>query len=178
MKGKNALRREAVVLSLMTLITALFIVFYTYILKYINNLSVKKCECSENWKRDFIKYFSMTSIGVLSVSLVLIFINRLASLPRALITLSNVLRGVYFVAFIVFLGVLFSYTRNLSNCETGCKCSEDKMRNIMQYFSAIVGGWILFALIHILILMIMIGGAYGQSASSSLSDFGALIFNF
>ena len=135
-----------VFLSIVTLMTALFIVFYSYILKYVNNLSVQKCECSENWKRDFIKYFSMVAIGVLSVSLVLVFIKRLASLPSALITLSNVLIRVYFVAFIVFLGVLFSYTRNLSNCETGCKCSEDKMRTVMQYFSAIMGGWILFAL--------------------------------
>jgi hypothetical protein len=167
-----------VILSIITLITALFIVFYTYILKYINDLNVQKCECSENWKRDFIKYFSMAAIGVIVLLLVLLFINRLASLPKALITLTNVLRGVYFVAFLVFLGVLFSYTRNLSNCETGCKCSEDKMRTVMKYFSALVGGWILFALIHILILMIMIGSDYGQSASSSLSDFGTLIFNF
>jgi hypothetical protein len=156
MKGKNALRREALVLSKMTLVTALFIVFYSYILKYISDLNVQKCECSDNWKRDFIKYFSMTSIGVLSVSLVLLFINRLASLPKALITLTNVLRGVYFVAFLVFLGVVFSYTRNLSNCETGCKCSEDKMRTVMQYFSALVGGWILFALTIILIVLISI----------------------
>jgi hypothetical protein len=149
-KGSN------VVLSVITLIPVIFIVFYSYILKYINGLTVKKCECSENWKRDFIKYFSMAAIGVIVLLLVLLFINRLASLPKALITLTNVLRGVYFVAFLVFLGVLFSYTRNLSNCETGCKCSEDKMRNIMQYFSAIMGGWVLFALTIILIVLISI----------------------
>ena len=163
-KGSN------VILSLMTLIAALFIVFYTYILKYINDLNVQKCECSENWKRDFIKYFSMAAIGVIVLLLVLLFINRLATLPRALITLSNVLRGVYVIAFIVFLGVLFSYTRNLSNCETGCKCSEDKMRTIMQYFSAIMGGWILFA-ITLILIFIAIAADYGQSATS-------VIFNF
>ena len=120
----------------------------------------------------------MAAIGVLVVSLVLVFIERLATLPRALKLLLNILRGVYFLAFLVFLGVLFSYTSNLSNCETGCKCSEDKMRTVMQYFSALMGGWILFTLTITLIIVVMISSDYGQSASSSLSDFGTLIFNF
>jgi hypothetical protein len=153
-------KKSNLVLSVITLMTALFIVFYSYILKYINGLTVKKCECSDNWKRDYIKYFSMAAIGVLVVSLVLVFIERLATLPRALKLLLNILRGVYFLAFLVFLGVLFSYTSNLSNCETGCKCSEDKMRTVMQYFSALVGGWILVALFHMLIIMIIIQRAH------------------
>jgi hypothetical protein len=146
---------NGIVLSIATLITTLFIVFYSYILKYVNDLTVKKCECSENWKRDYIKYFSMAAIGVLSVSLLLVYVERLATLPKGLKVFSNVLGGVYFVAFLVFLGVLFSYTRNLSNCETGCKCSEDKMRTVTHYFSAIVGGWMLFVSILALIGLII-----------------------
>jgi hypothetical protein len=118
-----------VILSIMTLVTAILIVLYSYILKYINDLTVKKCECSENWKRDFIKYFSMVAIGVLVVSLVLVFIERLSTLPSGLKLFSKLLNRVYFVAFLVFLGVLFTYTRNLS--KTKCECSEDKMRNVI-----------------------------------------------
>jgi hypothetical protein len=171
-KGSN------VVLSVITLIPVIFIVFYSYILKYINGLTVKKCECSENWKRDFIKYFSMAAIGVIVLQIVLSLLELKLKLPYSLKLLLNILRGVYFLAFLVFLGVLFSYTSNLSNCETGCKCSEDKMRTVMQYFSALVGGWILFTLTITLIIVVMISSDYGQSASSSLSDFGRGVFNF
>ena len=141
-----------VILSVMTLVTALLIVFYSYILKYINNLNVKKCECSENWKRDFIKYFSMAAIGVLVVLLVLVFVERLSKAHQGLKVFANVLNGVYFVAFLVFLGVLFTYTRNLS--KTKCECSEDKMRTIMYNFSAILGG--LYVLVVLLTLIRMI----------------------
>jgi hypothetical protein len=121
-----------VILSIMTLITTLFIVFYSYILKYINNLNVKKCECSENWKRDFIKYFSMTAIGVLVIQLVLLFVERLSTLPKGLKLFSKLLNWVYILAFLVFLGVLFTYTRNL--LKTKCECSEDKMINYYTLF--------------------------------------------
>ena len=94
----------------------------------------------------------MAAIGVLVVSLVLVFVERLATLPRALKVFANVLNGVYFVAFLVFLGVLFTYTRNLS--KTKCECSEDKMRTVMQYFSTILGG--LYVLVVLLTLIRMI----------------------
>jgi len=142
-----------VVLSVVTLITALFIVFYSYVLKYVNDLNVKKCECSENWKRDFIKYFSMAAIGVLVLSLLLVFVERLTEAPRGLTVFANVLSGVYFLAFIVFLGVLFVYTRNL--LKTNCECSEDKMRTMTYYFSAIVGGFYILAFVLALISMII-----------------------
>jgi hypothetical protein len=152
-KGSNALRREAVVLSLMTLITALFIVFYSYILKYISDLNVQKCECSENWKRDFIKYFSMAAIGVIVLQIVLSLLELKLKLPYSLKLLLNILRGVYGITFIVFLGVLFFYTRNL--LKTKCECSEDKMRTIMHYFSSILGGlYILFALLALIGLIL------------------------
>ena len=118
---------------------------------------MQKCECSENWKRDFIKYFSMTAIGVIVVLLVLVFVERLASLPQGLKMIVSLLRSVYFVAFVVFLGVLFFYTRNLS--KTKCECSEDKMRTIMHYFGAILGGFYIFAAIFALIGMIITGVA-------------------
>jgi hypothetical protein len=142
-----------VVLTIVTLITALFIIFYSYILKYVNDLNVKKCECSENWKRDFIKYFSMAAIGVIVVLLVLVFVERLSELPSGLKLFSKLLNWVYILAFIVFLGVLFTYTRNL--LKTKCECSEDKMRTIMHYFSAILGGlYILFALLTLIGLIL------------------------
>ena len=38
-----------------TLTNILFIIFWIIVIKYINDLE-KNCKCSDNWKRDFIKY--------------------------------------------------------------------------------------------------------------------------
>jgi hypothetical protein len=157
-KGSNV---NAPLLSIITLSSVLFIVFYSYILKYVNDLNVKKCECSENWKRDFIKYFSMAAIGVIVLQIVLSLLELKLKLPYSLKLLLNILRGVYGITFTVFLGVLFFYTRNL--LKTKCECSEDKMRTIMHYFSTIVGGLYLFVMLLVLILVIIMS-AVAQSS--------------
>ena len=134
---------------LMTVISSIFIVFYSYILKYVNDLKVKKCECSENWKRDYIKYFSMAAIGFIVFNLILQYVQLKLKLPDGMKLFTNVLSIVYNILFVIFLGVLFVYTRNLYKIK--CECSDDKMRTITHYFSATIGGLYLLMIVLIII---------------------------
>lgn len=97
--------------------------------KYIVDLEKKdNCECSKNKKRDFIKYFLITSLGFsllsfIRISLSLTFTNVLYKLFVALFQLAS----------LVNLVVMFLYTRELKKIE--CVCSEDWKRTFMSNYS-------------------------------------------
>lgn len=118
----------------------LSMIFWIIILKYINDLE-KYCNCSYNWKRDFIKYSLI--IFVIFLLLKIVFRKKL---------FSNINNNIIFL--IVLLNVVFTiivaiYINELKNIE--CKCSESNIRMIFEIINYIR----LF-----IIILCLLAGAY------------------
>lgn len=105
---------------------------YTYI-KYINDLEKKGCDCSKDIKRDMIKNFSYLILG----SWVLLLISLIFTPSQKLIKFLDI-KIVKVLNFIIVGGygfLLFMYSKKL--IEESCKCSENWVRDAMQYQSYI-----------------------------------------
>jgi len=103
-----------------TIIDILFIIFWIVVIKYINDLE-KNCKCSDNWKRDFIKYSLI--IFVIFLLLKILFTKKLYEINK------NILLLIILLNFVFTFVVLF-YINELK--ENECKCSESNIRTIFE----------------------------------------------
>lgn len=98
-----------------------------YILWYIYMLKKDKCKCSEDWRRDFIFYFSL--FYIFSIICFLLFPDIFYQNLR-LVILSKVLLG---ILLLVNIYCLYTYSQKLDTEE--CKCADDFGRYFMKAFS-------------------------------------------
>ena len=117
------------------------IVIYALILRYIYKLENIKCECSANWKRDFIKYYVsfILTIQTLLFLGILFFTNKIAALGNYLRNLAggqSTGSGLLWLltVFLIVLGISFTilsafYLYELQDCQ----CSELFERYIFQF---------------------------------------------
>ena len=98
-----------------------------YILCYIFMLHQNKCQCSIDWRRDYIFYFSLFYIFSLVCFLLLpeIFHQNLH-----LVVWSKVILG---ILLLVNIYCLYSYTKKLE--DEDCQCADKLGKNIMKGFS-------------------------------------------
>ena len=131
-----------------TFFTIVLVVLYavSIIISYLALLWVQKleeisCKCSENWKRDYIKYFLYAYFIMLVLS---IFLNiyLLISHQTAESIKNSFLYNIYsFITFIFgffgFVNVFVSiyYINDLKN--THCECSENIKREVYYYYNII-----------------------------------------
>ena len=108
----------------------IFIIYYV-ILNYILYLEDIKCKCSNNWKRNFIKFFSL--LIIILTPLKILPINTLGDLGNNLIR--NLL-AFEFVFGIFFIYLVYSYTQNL--LKSKCKCSKKSVLNFINNYSKVV----------------------------------------
>ena len=120
----------------------------SYILNYLLNLEKSECECSDNWQRDYIKYYSVVAITVSSILLVLMALGLRH--PRALNNLLSVVSYLLKFFTLINIFVLYNYSRNL--VLKNCNCSENTARTFMKYYSMLIIGILVLA-IFISILM-------------------------
>ena len=90
--------------------------FHAIILSWINKIE-KKCDCSTDWRRDFMKYFSVVSVLLLIGSMFM----RPTSLPPAVMTLGMV----WFIAALVNIGAILSYIPALRKKQCDCALEGD-----------------------------------------------------
>ena len=102
------------------IINSIFVIFWIIIINYINNLE-KNCKCSDNWKRDFIKYSLI--IFVIFLLLKVVFGKKLHEINKNIILLIILLN-------FVFTFVVLFYINELK--ENECKCSESNIRTILE----------------------------------------------
>jgi hypothetical protein len=84
----------------------------------------KDCHCMDGWKRNFIKYYSL-SIMVMNTVL-LTGVSSSNELFTLVSTLLNLLGGVY-------IYTLFTYSKKLR--KLNCTCSDVWQRQLMFYYS-------------------------------------------
>jgi hypothetical protein len=116
------------------------------ILLYVLNLENENCECSNNWKRDVVKYLSGFIIVINSLfGLSMIFgemrlLGMQIERPRAVF----IMVFIYFMAMIVYLAITTVYYIDLTK-NTECVCSKNLSRHALIYplvtfcFGIIVG---------------------------------------
>ncbi len=134
--------------TLIAVSSLVIIAINSYILNYLLNLEKSECECSDNWQRNYIKYYSVVAITVSSILLVLMALGL--RLPRALNNLLSVVSYLLKFFTLINIFVLYNYSRNL--VLKNCNCSENTARTFMKYYSMLIIGILVLA-IFISILM-------------------------
>ena len=104
------------------------------ILLYVLNLENEHCDCSNNWKRDVVKYLSGFVIVVNSLfGLSMIFGEmRLFGLQIERPKVVFIMVLIYFMAMIVYLAITSVYYIDLTK-DTSCVCSKNLSRHALIY---------------------------------------------
>ena len=108
-------------------INILFIVLWSFVFKYITELE-SNCNCSNNWKRDFIKYSLIIFIIILFIQITLRFIKKK-------IKINNIIPVLMFIFNFIFTIIVAVYINELKNKD--CKCSESDMRTVLEIINYI-----------------------------------------
>ena len=127
------------------------IILYFITFSWIVLLEKNKCECSKNWKRDFIKYYIMTMI----LFVVSYGIYEIMSANRIINNydfIFDFLRNIMLISEIGFVAIVFVYIRDL--IKNRCKCSESPNRDISLFYSTV--DLIIFAITGVMAFAFMI----------------------
>ena len=98
---------------------------------YMIELERSKCVCSKDWRRDYVKYFSMAVIGIIIVSMMA---------PEVIAFLSPIM----IIAGVVNVYALYTYMRHLR--DNNCECAVKDRSNLHEFF-----------MFYSLLLVIMVG---------------------
>lgn len=99
------------------------IAFYGFAFAWIQNMEKNHCTCSQDWRRDFMKYFYLMAIGLQFV----IMARGIGALHDYRVPLG--------VASIAYLFVSLSYIMDLKT--HSCQCSKSLERSILFWYSII-----------------------------------------
>ena len=106
-----------------------------YILvSYIKSLEDKKCACSNDRRRKYIKYYGYFLV-IFSISLLIL--NIIFGLGNNKFV-QNILRIVSFGINFLAAYLLYSYSNILE--DSTCKCSQSWRRTFMKFYGYILGG--------------------------------------
>lgn len=111
---------------------------------YVYNLEKKKCKCSEDWRRTFIKYYSLALIFQLVLMLFLKKNKIIKPLLQILVFITSVLGLVEFYALLTF-----SQDLKLKKCE----CSKGIDREFIYWYTVII----LFTLLSLIGISVIRG---------------------
>ena len=111
--------------------TALYFVWFLY----ITDLERPQCNCSKDWKRTFIKYFSLYMIVHN-----LLFISN----TDLLLSLRAYIDPIQAVLFVAYIYCMYFYVRQLK--EENCDCSKNLKRLLMEIFAYLMIGFHMIAL--------------------------------
>ena len=125
---------------------------------WIAKLEKINCACSDNFMRNYIKYFLFVMIPVVIIQLfiaiytLLYDINSSCSMSGTTLIFIGVLRFIFGIFYIINICVAIIYINKLK--ELNCKCSEDVRREVYWIYNIILASilciLIILMLIHIL----------------------------
>jgi hypothetical protein len=146
-------------LRLVSVILTLFILGISVMaLSWINKLEETMCKCSEDYKRDYIKYYLYVYILFLLLTIAISYV-KLGKTAKQIMKFVNVVMIIGLILNTIFA---IMYINDLRNC----KCSEDIRRDIYYYLNIIYISFVALGL-SISILGLILG--MGVTASYSYS---------
>lgn len=116
------------------------------LLYYIYNLEKNKCDCSKDWRRDYIKYYSIAFILVPFISYIF---SRYFNVKKILTILSIII----ILSTPINIWCLYTYSNKIKN--STCKCANTWQPKFMSFYSVICA---------ILLIMSFIGVHYSGYA--------------
>lgn len=156
--------------SLFTSIIAIVVNILAFI--WVKKLEDISCECSENWMRDYIKYYLIVFFIFNIIGLLLNFFiysksDDIDNLVKSLI--NNPIYQIYIGCVILFIiagfiniGLTINYIQILK--DKNCDCSEDVKREIYWYYNILLASVIALYvfLVIITIIYFIIKGIYNK----------------
>jgi hypothetical protein len=121
---------------------------------YVIQLEKGSCTCSQDWRRDYIKYYSISMIVYFLLSLALPFIRN-----NAIMYVIAIFAGINIYA-------VYTYVRDLEH--SGCTCAVKDYANIHEFFkfqSLIV--IIIIGLALVVLVSLIITTVFGKLLDSS-----------
>lgn len=112
-------------------------VFYNYVYR----LEKISCECSKDWRRDYIKYFSM--IYIISIIATLFSVYMYPN--KELLQVTNYLNILVGLGNLVFIYAMISYVYKLKTLK--CKCSMRWEREFMYGYTIVTAVFIMISII-------------------------------
>ena len=143
------------------IISILYVFIWIYIYLYITKLEKIGCECSNDWKRSYIKYYIL--IILLFIILRLFSFWNFKTVPAILLTLE-------ILASIIFVIIVYHYVHDLKKKK--CECSVDLARDILEIINYVQLFMMIFAfiiMIHAMVLFSKLTDSTLKSKSKKLS---------
>ena len=145
----------SMLMTIPVLFTLIALAISIMVLTWIHKLEEISCKCSEDFKRDYIKYFLYINICLLALG------------PIVLTVLMMYIKSFTPDSLIFKIGTNLFYIAGLLNCifaimyiyrlkETDCKCSEDVRREIYYVLN-----WIYIAFVALMVLLIILIAVLG-----------------
>ncbi len=156
-----------IAIIILLIIIAIVITINALALQWIYKLEQTNCKCSEDFKRDFMKYY----IWIYFANIIFIFVSFISAALYVILIgkksssiILSILTGIYNIIKFIFpilsiINVIFSimYIYNLKQID--CKCSEDIRREVYYIWNiisaAILGLNILFIIIMFVSILFM-----------------------
>lgn len=142
------------------LIVIIVLLINILIVNYVRKLERITCDCSENWKRDFVKYYSLITV-ILTALMVLV--PLFFQLSNVKYNISKFL-GNKFVIFVSYLYTLFGivnvyslFTYSQQIVLSRCDCSHSWERTFMYYYSMLMMSLYIFLASFVLITILCCG---------------------
>lgn len=114
----------------------LALVVNVIIINYVQKLEQQDCECSEDWRRDFIKVFAI--VTVLLITLIVIMNIVKIKVPLIFARIFRLFFGLYGLVGIVNIIALFTYSQKMMMSNTTCPCSNEWERTFIYYYSMLI----------------------------------------
>ena len=131
------------------------IIISMVILEYVLRLEREECECSKDWRRDYIKIFAIaTIVFILLMCFRKFLLPRGLKVPREVGALLYLVATMYMIGAFVNVYAMFSYSQKLV-CEKNCKCANTWTRDFIYYYSMIIGVTYLIVIIASVVLAII-----------------------
>ena len=118
------------------------------LISYIKSLEDKKCACSSDVRRKYVKFYGYFLIIFSILSLIINIYFRQFSNHNV----QNVLRIISFTINILAAYLIFSYSNILQ--DSSCKCSVSWRRTFMKFYGYLLSG--IFSLVSFFLIMTFI----------------------
>ena len=126
------------------ILSIIVILFNLYVIRYMNMLREKECECYEDKKVQvmYILVYSIITIAVVAIYYVIpLLIRFITKKTPSLFT--NLVSGKIYILFELYLlaglvNLILIYTLTKEIIESKCNCSDTLERKILKYYSSAV----------------------------------------
>jgi hypothetical protein len=156
---RNTIKKNYLFFTITTVILNIIAIIINFLaLLWIQKLEEISCKCSENWRRDYIKYFLYAYFIMLVVG---IFVNIYLLMSHETTEamhdsfVYNIYAVVVFIfGFFGFMNIFVSifYIKDLK--DMNCQCSEDTKREVYYYYNIIkIALMVLFIILSLIAIL-------------------------